>query len=278
MLFKLALWASLSFLKDPQIKLAVAQVVCFLQVALHARLEPFSTRFKNALQAFGLLLSFAVSFGGLVINYLESERLVAELLSNVKQAENLAAKLAGFKVFLEIVTYGSIAGYGCFAVWRAFELARKHQGQVQKKCGKVCEKLCGGRANRICCCCCRRCLDRLAQTTDEAIAEAADDPEADTVAVLGSSAGTSGEDEESKDASPQRSWIQNPVPDDESAGSGSDKLAAANDDAAKTTGSVEVLQTQRARPTELSSDGSAGGGSASPAIELTVVSNRKMER
>eukprot|EP00947_MAST-08B_sp_MAST-8B-sp1_P000011 g11.t1 len=72
MLFKLALWASLCFFKDdPQIKIAVAQFICFLQVALHAHLKPFNTTFKNICQAFALLLSFSVSFGGLVINFLQ---------------------------------------------------------------------------------------------------------------------------------------------------------------------------------------------------------------
>ena len=139
MLFKLALWASLTFLKDdPQIKIAIAQLVCFFQVALHAKLEPFNTAFKNTMQAFGILLAFAVSFGGLVINYLKSEQKVAHLLRNSAEAESLSGKLGVFKMFLEIVVYVSIAGYVALAIWRVFIVAHKHKDVVGAKCAKYC--------------------------------------------------------------------------------------------------------------------------------------------
>ena len=131
MLFKLSLWASLTFFKDdPQIKIAVAQFICFLQVALHARLDPFSSTFKNTMQAFGICLAFAVSFGGLVINYLKESQKNAHLLRNKEEADALKGKLDGFKSFLEIVVYVSIAGYSVLAVWRVTEIARANRDRL----------------------------------------------------------------------------------------------------------------------------------------------------
>ena len=131
MLFKLALWASLTFLKDdPQVKIALAQFICFAQVALHARLRPFNSQFKNTIQAFSVCLAFAVGFGGLVINYLRVSMREAFLLSNADLATVLQGKLDAFKTFLEIVLYCSFVTYGIVALRRAKNVARKNRDKI----------------------------------------------------------------------------------------------------------------------------------------------------
>ena len=66
-----------------------------------------------------------VSFGGLVINYLQVSQREAYLLSNDELSDALAIKLAAFKAFLEIVMFCSLGGYGALALWRAAG-ARRH--------------------------------------------------------------------------------------------------------------------------------------------------------
>ena len=51
-----------------------------------------------------------VSFGGLVINYLQVSQREAYLLSNDELSDALAVKLAAFKLFLEIVMFCSLGG------------------------------------------------------------------------------------------------------------------------------------------------------------------------
>eukprot|EP00947_MAST-08B_sp_MAST-8B-sp1_P001648 g1648.t1 len=104
MTFKLALWMSLALFKDdPQLKIAIALLVCFAQVTLHAYLRPFSSFEKNASQALGICTAFIVSFGGLVINYLNSEMRNAYLLSNDELHAALKHKLGVFKGVLESI-------------------------------------------------------------------------------------------------------------------------------------------------------------------------------
>ena len=148
MMFKLALWASLTFFKDePQIKIAVANLICFLQVATHARLEPFSSAFKNTMQAFGICTAFAVSFGGLIINYLDESRKAAFLLRNEEEADSLQSKVGGVKLFLEILMYVSIVGYATLALWRTVEVARENRDRARRL---------SRRASRLLGRCCRR--------------------------------------------------------------------------------------------------------------------------
>ena len=131
MLFKLALWASLTFFKDdPQVKIALAQFICFLQVALHARLRPFNSDFKNTMQAFSVCLAFAVGFGGLVINYLRVSQREAFLLSNAELAAALQGKLDGFKIFLEIVLYVTFLTYGVVVLRRVWHVASRHRQKI----------------------------------------------------------------------------------------------------------------------------------------------------
>ena len=139
MLFKLALWASLTFFKDdPQIKIAVAQLICLIQVAVHTRLRPFNSSFKNTMQAFGIFLALAVAFGGLVINYLQASQKEALLFSNAEEAEALEGKLEAFKVLLEILVYVTFVFYAVQVIYRTVEMGRKHKRKIRKKCRKFC--------------------------------------------------------------------------------------------------------------------------------------------
>ena len=93
-----------------------------------------------------------VSFGGLVINYLQVSQREAYLLSNDELSDALAVKLATFKIFLEIVMFCSLGGYGALALWRGTELVKQHRDRVKKKCVKFfpcCRRVCQGGAAAI---------------------------------------------------------------------------------------------------------------------------------
>eukprot|EP00947_MAST-08B_sp_MAST-8B-sp1_P004996 g4996.t1 len=139
MLFKLGLWAALTFFKDdPQIKIAVAQLICIVQVALHTRLRPFNSEFKNLMQALGIFLALAVAFGGLVISYLKVSAREAHLMRRKELAEALDGKLAGFQLLLEILFYLTLTVSAAKAVFEASFALRKHKDRIRRKCRKYC--------------------------------------------------------------------------------------------------------------------------------------------
>eukprot|EP00947_MAST-08B_sp_MAST-8B-sp1_P002368 g2368.t1 len=140
--FKLALWVSLALFKDdPQLKIAIALLVCFVQVILHAYLRPFNSFEKNASQALGIITAFTVSFGGLVINYLNESMRNAYLLSNKELHASLKVKLGTFKAVLEVVVYLTLFGYGIVGVIWVVKKLKKNEDRMRKKCGKYCKCL-----------------------------------------------------------------------------------------------------------------------------------------
>eukprot|EP00947_MAST-08B_sp_MAST-8B-sp1_P000611 g611.t1 len=140
--FKLALWVSLALFKDdPQLKIAIALLVCFVQVILHAYLRPFNSFEKNASQALGICTAFTVSFGGLVINYLNESMRNAYLLSNKELHASLKVKLGTFKAVLEVVVYLTLFGYGIVGVIWVVKKLKKNEDRMREKCGKYCKCL-----------------------------------------------------------------------------------------------------------------------------------------
>eukprot|EP00947_MAST-08B_sp_MAST-8B-sp1_P006231 g6231.t1 len=72
MTFKLALWATLVFFEHgSQFQLAMSAAICFLQLGVHARYEPFETSFKNGMQYVSFTLVAFAAFSGLLLNYIK---------------------------------------------------------------------------------------------------------------------------------------------------------------------------------------------------------------
>eukprot|EP00947_MAST-08B_sp_MAST-8B-sp1_P006273 g6273.t1 len=135
MLFKLALYASLAFLHDDeQLKLAVALLTGFLQVAVHMRVEPFNTDAKNTMQAFSIFITFGVCFGAMVINYLRASQRTAYLLANEEQARSLEGRLEVVKTILSTFVWASLVGYAVYASFKAAKFIRKNRDRVKKGC------------------------------------------------------------------------------------------------------------------------------------------------
>jgi hypothetical protein len=72
MLFKLLLLGALVFFDDgSQFQHAAMLLISATQLLVHARLQPYNTRTKNALQYIGTGVTFAVSLGGMLTAYMQ---------------------------------------------------------------------------------------------------------------------------------------------------------------------------------------------------------------
>ena len=72
MLFKLALWGILVFFEfGSQFQLAATAVLCFIQLGVDTRLEPYLLRFDNTLNYVSLSYTTFSAFSGLVLNFLK---------------------------------------------------------------------------------------------------------------------------------------------------------------------------------------------------------------
>ena len=110
MCFKLTLWGVVVFLpKGSQFQHAANMMVCFVQLGVHARLQPFNTRLKNGMQYVALSIVAFTSFAGLVLNYLVAIQEIYRLELKDDMVEVLKGQVAGFKIFIEIVMYCSLA-------------------------------------------------------------------------------------------------------------------------------------------------------------------------
>ena len=110
MCFKLTLWGVVVFLpKGSQFQHAANMMVCFVQLGVHARLQPFNTHLKNGMQYVALSIVAFTSFAGLVLNYLEAIQEIYRLELKDDMVEVLKGQVAGFKIFIEIVMYCSLS-------------------------------------------------------------------------------------------------------------------------------------------------------------------------
>ena len=133
-------------------------------------------------------------------------------------ADDLESKLVGFKLFLEIVLYCSVVGYGVFGVWRSVELARKHHDKARKKCGKICRKVCGKKCAARCGKWCGRwCGARLASFRRSHQGEAAETKGGETD-VTGLKAA-----DRARSADIDAAWTVNPVTTEDSPSSSGGK-------------------------------------------------------
>ena len=100
MLFKLSLWATLVFFENgSQFQLATSLALCFLQLGIHARYEPYNDQTKNTLQYISLLLVAFTSFSGLLLNYLKTAKELAHERRNLPEKARLEAIISGFNFF-----------------------------------------------------------------------------------------------------------------------------------------------------------------------------------
>ena len=142
MLFKVALWACLVMLEDgSQFQLALGLVICFVQVAMHARFMPFSNKWKNILQYVGLALSAGMSFAGLVINYLKEAQNNQMREGHKARAEMLTGQIEMFKHVTEVLTITSLFLVGMGALFKTWTKRKKVAKWLVKKMRKVGNKL-----------------------------------------------------------------------------------------------------------------------------------------
>ena len=134
MCFKLTLWGVVVFLpKGSQFQHAANMMVCFVQLGVHARLQPFNTHLKNGMQYVALSIVAFTSFAGLVLNYLEAIQEIYRLELKDDMVEVLKGQVAGFKVFIEVVMYCSLALITFGATRFVYTRVKKYRDKRKEK-------------------------------------------------------------------------------------------------------------------------------------------------
>eukprot|EP00947_MAST-08B_sp_MAST-8B-sp1_P000060 g60.t1 len=133
MIFKLVLWMALVFFPDgDQFQHAAILFICFIQVSVHAHVEPFSSTLKNALQYLGLAFMTFAAFAGLVLNFLRVSRSEAVLRLDEDSARDLKAQTSFFEFLVDAITVVFLVIYGLISA----VTIRKSLNDAKKK-GKV---------------------------------------------------------------------------------------------------------------------------------------------
>eukprot|EP00947_MAST-08B_sp_MAST-8B-sp1_P003620 g3620.t1 len=130
MLFKLALWATLVFFDHgSQFQLATSAAICWIQLGVHARFEPFQDRFKNALQYVSYTLVAFTSFSGLLINYIDVSLELALATFREAAVTRLEAQERRFKTCTEIGIWLGTSIVAVQLLYYMFKFCRKHGGK-----------------------------------------------------------------------------------------------------------------------------------------------------
>eukprot|EP00947_MAST-08B_sp_MAST-8B-sp1_P003342 g3342.t1 len=133
MLFKLSLWATLVYFEHgSQFQLATSVIVCCIQLAFHARLEPFNDRFKNAVQYVSLILVAFTSFSGLILNYLVVSAENARLAVKEAEGRRVAYQQATFKTITAVIIWAGAVLIILQVVYYAIRFTRKHGAAIQR--------------------------------------------------------------------------------------------------------------------------------------------------
>ena len=133
MLFKLALWATLVFFEEgSQFQLATASALCFIQVGIHAKFEPYKNPLKNWLQYVGLILVASTSFSGLVLNYLEVSKDFAVLQGDKVKIVNSRLHIRRFKTAITVFIWTGIILTVARLLYQAYKLAMMNRGRVSR--------------------------------------------------------------------------------------------------------------------------------------------------
>ena len=106
MWFKLALWATLVFFEDgSQFQLAMGAAISWVQLGVHARFEPYETRFKNIMQYVSYTVVAFSAFSGLVLNYIKLAIQLATARLKHEEVKQLRGQESTFKVFTAVIIW-----------------------------------------------------------------------------------------------------------------------------------------------------------------------------
>jgi hypothetical protein len=162
-------------------------MLCFIQLGVHARYEPYKDPFKNWLQYMGLALVVTTASGGLVLNYLDVTKALRLALGDKIKAAATDMQIEGFKTALEFVMWVGIAVATVQMVFYAFKFLKRNEVWLKRLLTKYGRKLCCCR-----CCCCRR----FCRTTVAAVAVEASAVELGEIAAgFGGGEAAAGQDE-----------------------------------------------------------------------------------
>jgi hypothetical protein len=137
MLFKVAMYASLALFENgSQFQLACGLSICFIQVAVQARIMPFDSEYKNQLQFIGLGLSANLAFAGLILNYLNANKDIERLRGRDDRAKAIDDQIDLFKEFTATIAFGGITLIAVLMGrkgWKSREKSARLLKKLQKK-------------------------------------------------------------------------------------------------------------------------------------------------
>jgi hypothetical protein len=144
--FKVFLWAILVFFdRGSQFQMAFATMLCFIQLGLHARYEPYKEPVKNWLQYVGFAVVTTTAFGGLVLNSLELYKDIATLQDSKSKVREAQMQIDGFEGGLAFAMWAGIILIVTRVLFDIAKFLRKNQAKTMKF---------GRKLRRMCC---RRC-------------------------------------------------------------------------------------------------------------------------
>eukprot|EP00947_MAST-08B_sp_MAST-8B-sp1_P004597 g4597.t1 len=133
MTFKLALWGTLVFFEHgSQFQLATSAAICFVQLGVHARFEPYETGFKNAMQYVSYTLVAFTAFSGLLLNYIAVSAKLALATLQQDEYDRLRAREARFKTIAAVFIWFGAAVILVQIIYYIFKFCRKHGANVRR--------------------------------------------------------------------------------------------------------------------------------------------------
>ena len=146
MLFKALVWVTLVLdgVAGPQVQLACGLALYVVQLAVHARFEPYNDSQKNGVQYLALVLAVLICFFGLLINHFDLSIQAAQLRRDHVLVENLENDLATVNQCVDVVAVGTTVLAGIYILRKLAKFARLLRQSKNRGCK--------GFLLYICCC------------------------------------------------------------------------------------------------------------------------------
>ena len=133
MTFKLALWATLVFFEHgSQFQLAMSAAICFVQLGVHARYEPYETGFKNLMQYVSYTLVAFTAFAGLLLNFITVSAKLALATLQQDEYKRLRAQESTFKTGAAVFIWLGTSAIIVQMIFYAVKFCRKHGAKVRR--------------------------------------------------------------------------------------------------------------------------------------------------
>ena len=118
-------------------------IVCATQLIVHARTQPYSTWTENALQYLGTFLTFAMSFGGMILQNMKVSHREAEqrLVLSAKELDDNKKSFKSVQDSIDAILYLVIISAVVVLGYEQWEKRQESKAKLGELCGKVKQSL-----------------------------------------------------------------------------------------------------------------------------------------